>query len=169
MTAISGTVRNGVVYATAAVTVVALLIGYNAAADQDKQFLGTFQAFQQSRAQMQKQQYAQAEPLLKKVVQDQPHSFIALWNYGICEFGLKQYDQADKYFTLAREQRPFLLMDQLYVTQYGQLLYAKGDLARAKVYLERSVSLNEGTDLAAEAKKVLDEIQFNEARSGAKP
>ncbi|CAB3396183.1 tetratricopeptide repeat protein [Kyrpidia spormannii] len=169
MAAITGPVRNAVVYVLAAAAVVGLLIGYNIASDQNKQFLKTFQAFQQSQTLMQQQQYAQAEPLLKKVVEAQPHSFMALWNYGICQFGLKHYDLADEYFTKAREQRPFLLNDQLYVTQYGELLYAKGDLARAKEYLERSVSLNAGTDLAKEAKSWLDKIQAKEAQARAKP
>ncbi|MDI3329023.1 MAG: tetratricopeptide repeat protein [Alicyclobacillaceae bacterium] len=153
--AVTGKTRNVFFYSVLGLSGIALLAAYNIGLQQDRMFLRDYQAYETARNQMAQGQFAQAEPLLKDVLQRHPDSYAVLWRYAACQKGLGRYEEADRYYTAARNQRPFLLKDQRFLLDYGDLLLQKGDVRRAREYLQAAKKANQNPELTKRAEELL--------------
>ncbi|BAU26523.1 tetratricopeptide repeat protein [Aneurinibacillus soli] len=160
----SGRMRNILVSLLLALGIVAIIITSVLGSKQDetyKQGAGAFKDIQEKFAQ---RDYASAQKELEQLIASYPNSYLVQWQYGISLAGQQKYQEAAEWYEKARKQRPFLVRNQQYVLQYGEVLYHVQDYKRATRYLKEVEKLNQHPQFTEQAHVLLADIAEKEAK-----
>ncbi|AMA71706.1 MULTISPECIES: tetratricopeptide repeat protein [Aneurinibacillus] len=155
---VSGRTRNNIVYSLLGLTLIGIITAIVMGGNQDKVYQADAQAYMQAQKHLQQNQFAEAEKVLKPLLATHSDSYILQWRYASSFAGQGKYDEAEKYFIQARKQRPFLVRNQKYLVQYGEVLYKKQNYQKAKRYLEEAKKVNTNPQLSAQADAMLREM-----------
>ncbi|MED0676157.1 tetratricopeptide repeat protein [Aneurinibacillus thermoaerophilus] len=155
---ITGQTRNIIVYVFVLLTIVCLSVAIVLGGKQDDKYQADFQTYQTAQQQLQEGKFAEAEKSYQTLLASYPGSYTLLWKYALALAAQQKYKEADQYFLKAQKQRPFLVQNQRYLIQYGEVLYKLGNYKKAKKYLEEGRKLNKDPQLSAMAEPLLKEI-----------
>ncbi|WCN38103.1 tetratricopeptide repeat protein [Aneurinibacillus uraniidurans] len=150
--------RNIVVYAMVGLAIAAIAVSSIAGSEQDAAYKQGAQQFQSAIQKMNQKDYSGAEKDLQNVITQYPDSFVVQWQYGASLAGQKKYQEANEWYVKARKQRPFLVQNQKYALQYGELLIHLQDYKKAERYLQEVQKLNKDPQLSAQATVLLQEV-----------
>jgi predicted Zn-dependent protease len=155
---VSGKSRNMIVYGLTLLAVVCIPIGVWLGNKQDEQYQADYETYQRAQQYSQEEKFAEARKAYQALLSTHPESYVLLWRYGVSLAAEKKYEEADKYFLKAQKQRPFLVRNQRYLIQYGEVLYRLGNYTKAKKYLEEGRKLNTDPQLSEMALPLLNDI-----------
>ncbi|GEN35163.1 tetratricopeptide repeat protein [Aneurinibacillus danicus] len=155
---VSGKSRNMIVYGLTLLAVVCIPIGVWLGNKQDEKYRADYETYQRAQQQSKEGKFAEAGKAYQALLSTYPDSYVLLWRYGLSLAAEKKYEEADKYFLKAQKQRPFLVRNQRYLIQYGEVLYRLGNYTKAKKYLEEGRKLNTDPQLSEMALPLLNDI-----------
>lgn len=115
--------------------------------------------YQEAQQFMQKSSYKEAAPLLTNLLQNHAYSYQIQWLYGLCLAGQGNWEQAGQHMEQARKIRPTLVTDQVFLVQYGEVLYHQGDYSRARRYLNESLKYTDRPDIIPIARQLLQQVE----------
>lgn len=155
----SGKRRNIAVYTMTVLAIGVIAVSSIVGSKQNANYKQGAQQFQAAAQKMTKKDYTGAEKELEKVIAKYPNSPLVQWQYGISLAGQKKYREANEWYVKARKQRPFLVQNQKYVLQYGELMIHLQDYKKAERYLQEAQKLNKDPQLSVQAAALLQELR----------
>jgi outer membrane protein assembly factor BamD (BamD/ComL family) len=156
---VNGRTRNFIVYSMVLLGIITAVLNLSLGEKQDKEFENTSRMYEEAKNAMKQSNFEHSSSLFQKLVTKQPDSYILLWNYGISLAAQQKYEEGYKYLVKTRQQHPFVVRDQQYLMQTGQVLYYTGKYTDAKRYIEEGIKLNTSADLTKKMEIFLDEIK----------
>lgn len=108
---------------------------------------------------MQQGKPLEASRLQADLLNRHAYSYQLLWTYGLSMAAQGEWQPAGKYMEQARKVRPALVSEQIFLVQYGEVLYNLGDYDRASLYLQESLKYNKQAELIPIAQKLLQQIE----------
>ncbi|QAV25722.1 hypothetical protein BTDUT50_02885 [Neobacillus thermocopriae] len=109
---------------------------------QAKEFINDYARYEQAIEAIKEENGKLAIQLLNPLLEKYPNRYLLLHYLGLAYAIDNDFERAVSYYDKALQQRPFLQVDPIFTLQFGEILYFKGDYAKAKVFLERSKQLN---------------------------
>lgn len=155
----SGRTRNIIFIIFLAFTIFLTIIACSAAASQDKLFVADYNQYIKANQLLNQGKYAEAEPILADLAIKQKDTYQVLWLYGLCLAGNGRLAEGMDYMQKARELRPALLMNPIYLVQYGDMLYRMGDYSEAERYIKESTKYKQNSENTKRAKELLQQIK----------
>lgn len=116
------------------------------------------QKYKQVEQFMQQAKYTEASRLQVDLLSRHAYSYQLLWTYGLSMAAQGKWEQAGQYLEQARQVRPALVSEQVFLVQYGEVLYHLDDHDRARRYLQESLKYNEKAEIIPIAQKLLQKI-----------
>jgi tetratricopeptide (TPR) repeat protein len=129
---------------------------------QDKYYRTDYQNYQQAIQLISQEKYDAAEKIFAQLDPGSRASYQVLYSRGYCAMKNGDYSSAADFMQKVREISPSYLANQIYLQQYGTILYHLQDYQRAKLYLLESQKYNNNPEAAAEARKYLEQIALIE-------
>lgn len=130
---------------------------------QDEQFLKDYNEYQQAIQLMQQRQVEQALPILQSLSSKYPDRYNIMRTLGLAYAMKNDFHKAAFYYEKAIRKRPFLQQDPIFTLQFGEILYYKGEYAKAKAYLEQSKKLPGSEMYHARIDELLVQIQHQKS------
>ncbi len=140
-------------------TLIYALFALGLGAQQDRRFNQDYSLFQTAGSMLDQGNPRGAEPTIRQLLDQQPTSYILLWDYGISLAGLGDFARADYFFARTEAQRPFVVNNPTFLIQYGQVLFTEGKYAEAKKYLLRLNQVTNDPKFLQLAQPMLAEIK----------
>jgi predicted Zn-dependent protease len=162
---ISGRMRNMMVYSLLGLTIVGLAILVVIGNKQDEKYKKENELYQVAQSQLREAKFNEAEKNLEQLLANHSNNYNLQWQYALSLAAQQKYDQASKYFLKAQQQRPFLVRDQKFVMQFGEVLYHQGNYAKAKRYLEEGKRINTDPELSLKVDPLLNDINSKIGKS----
>lgn len=159
----SGQRRNLIFTIFLLIVLISLIITGTTAKRDNVVLLNDSLKYQQAQQLMQKSNYTQASGILTDLLKRHDYYYQLLWSYGICMTAQGKWAPADQYMDQARQIRPALVADQVFLVQYGEVLYHRGDYTRARRYLNESLKYNKQPQATAAANKLLQQMNATSA------
>jgi predicted Zn-dependent protease len=155
---VSGRTRNFVVYGLFLFVIIGITISLVTGSKQEEQYRSESQIYETAKKKMQEKKFTEAEKQIGQLLSLHPDSYVLQWQYALILSQQKKYEEASKYFVKAQKQRPFLVRNQQYLMQFGEVLYHQGNYARAKRYFEEGKRINTDPKLSAMVDPLLNDI-----------
>ncbi|MCR4436282.1 MAG: hypothetical protein QHH06_15210 [Clostridiales bacterium] len=128
------------------------------AEEQNKLFLKDYEDFRQAKKMLQAEKYNDAYSTINTLFTKYPDSYELAWNLGLCLSAMGQLPEGESYMVRAREMNPSLVLNDLYLLQYGQVEYNLKKYDVAKRYFERVREYSKDKDKLAAAEDALKRI-----------
>lgn len=142
----SKAITNWIFASIVLVIILVLIVVNQIGKKQDNVFLEDYQQYQYAVQLLYEEKAEEAVPILERLIDTYPNSFFLLWYQGLSFAMLGENEQAIEYMQMALKERPFLIMEQYFSHQLGEIYYNHQDFEKAKVYLEHTLTLPTITD-----------------------
>ncbi|EKN62799.1 tetratricopeptide repeat protein [Schinkia azotoformans] len=141
------------------IIIVCLFVVNNIGNKQNKVFAEESNQFKYALHLLSQNKVTEAEPLLKDLADKHPDNYEVIWNYGIVQLQLKNFEQARALFQQAQDENVTLVKNSAFLAHYGEVLYNLGDLEKARVYLEESLKFNPNEQVLNSVNNLLETIK----------
>lgn len=157
---ISGRIRNYICYTVISLVFFGLIIGLLEAYSKNAETRKDYNNYQKVLALISENKYADAFPIIDGLMKKYGDDVVIKWKYAMCLAVLGKNEEAIKVYIEIQNRRPTVLGDQLYLLQFGEVLYVSGKEDLAKGYLAAAVKNNADSTMTQTAQLVLDKISF---------
>lgn len=134
-----------------------IIVAYTIGSNQDMQYKNDYLLYRNYRAQVNQNNYQEAEKYIQPLVTRYKENYLIQWHYGVILMGKEKYQEAEEHMRLAREIRPALVTQPDYLFNYGEVLYKLNRSKDAERYLNECLKYKDTTYMP-KAKELLKEI-----------
>jgi outer membrane protein assembly factor BamD (BamD/ComL family) len=154
-------IRNRIFFVMLIFSIILLTISASYGYKEEQVYLSDFELYNQASRLVQRGELHEAENLLSQLVNKYPENVTLMFPYAWCLGQQGKYEQSISYFTKMRNQRPFVLENQLFLVSFGEVLYKSGQYSSARQYLLRALQFGGRTpDFSDKAKSLLSDIEI---------
>lgn len=132
---------------------------YIAGKKQDKRYVGDYQSYQMSLAQMQESKLEQPKKELMNLHHAYPDQANITWNLGLAFAMEGDMEKAALYYQKAVDQRPFIVQEPMFSLQFAQILFGVEEYEVAKKYLEHCKTLAIPEEFISSVDELLAQIE----------
>lgn|GEM_PF-6299513 len=156
---IDSKMRTQMFFAFIGIAIFLLAITGSQAGRQNQTLIEDSQRYQQAEQLIKASKFADAAPLYASLLKSHDYYYIFHWRYGLCLAGQQKWSDAIVYFDKARQIRPALVSDQVFLIQYGELLFRTGQYGRSERYLQQCLTYGADTEPGKIATRLLPVVQ----------
>ena len=154
--------RNQVFYIYLIITLLALIIIYSLATQQNKGYWEDYLASEKVAGLLANNQTQQAGTILEELLPRHPESYQINWYNAIYLANTGDYQQAQEYYEKALALMPELINNNIFLWRYGENLYHLGQVEPARTYLEQCSNIATDPEIKNEVDQLIIKIQYGE-------
>ncbi len=156
---IDSRLRTQIFLAFIAVAVLSLAIAGSLGSKQNQVLLEDSRQYRQAEELVKQSKFAEAAPMYQSLIKNHSYYYIFQWRYGLCLAGQQKWSEAITYFDKARQIRPSLASEQVFLIQYAELLYRTGQYERSQRYLQQCLKYGADSEAGKIATKLLPVVE----------
>jgi tetratricopeptide (TPR) repeat protein len=141
--------------------VIGLITTKSLGTKQDTTFQEHYQYYQLALQYIKEGNYQESAPIMHRLHEEYPESHLVSWYAGLSYAGLGDFVKASNLMQKSIDQRPFLLQDNLFTLQFGEVWYFLGEYEKSKLYLEQSKKFDIDGEFHARVDELLTLIDQN--------
>jgi len=132
---------------------------------QNQVFLQDYQQTEQAEELLRQAKFSEAAPMYYSLIKKHDYYSVFYWRYGLCLAGQQKWAEAFQQLDKARQIRPALMTDQVFLVQYGEMLYHTDQYTRSKQYLKQSLTYGTDSQAGKIAAKLLPMVEQKLSRA----